>query len=268
MKRIMLLYILSAIVLITSAQTSGGEITRKPKGNNIEKSQKATGSPSGYANGHGYVNLGLPSGTIWATMNVGAKDEFSRGDRYVWGACSPGEIKDWSDYFDYKGYDEYNHVTFKTYHHGNDGKYGISPDDGHDVCRAKWGDNWRLPTKTEFEELRNNCKWKRLRIKGNDIYLITGPNGNSIYLISSEDPKKGDEWGWYYYWTSTLDTTRNEERKYDNHDEYAYQFIRSGLASYDGMYGYPNGSRKKACNIRPVFNPKDKKIKQQRGTIN
>ena len=257
MKRILLLYLFTVTASLVSAQTSGGEITRKTKDSkNIEKSKKTNGSPTGYANGHGYVNLGLPSGTMWATLNIGAKDEFSRGERYAWGESSPGNIENWTDYFDYKGTDEYNHPTFKTYHHGNDGKNGISLDD--DVCRIKWGGTWRMPTKAEFEELRNKCKWKRLQIKGSDVYLITGPNGNSIYLTSSEDPKKGNEWGWYYYWTSTLDTTRSKERKYDNHDEYAYLFIRSGLASYDGIYGYPNGSRKTACHIRPVFNPKDK----------
>ena len=258
MKRILLLCLFVVNVLTILAQTSGCEIVRKPKGgNNVENATKATGSPSGYANGHSYVNLGLPSGTMWATMNIGAKDEFSRGEEYAWGECSPGKKERWNDYFDYKGTDEYNNVIFKTYHHGADGKYSISSDDGHDVCRNKWGGKWRMPTKKEFEELRYKCKWKRLRIKGRDTYKITGPNGNSIYLVSSEDPKEGYEWGWYLYWTSTLDTTRSKERRYDNHDEYAYQYVRSSLASFDGIYGFPQGHRIQACHIRPVFNPKE-----------
>ena len=258
MKRTLLLYLFTVITLITSAQSIGGEIKRNTIGDNtIRESNKASIATS-YANGHAYVNLGLPSGIMWATMNIGAKNEYDRGEIYAWGECSPGKNENWNEYFDYQGKDEYNNVIFKTYHHGADGKYSISSDDGHDVCRNKWGGKWRMPTKKEFEELRYKCKWKRLRIKGRDTYKITGPNGNSIYLVSSEDPKKGCEWGWYYYWTSTLDTTRNEERRYDNHDEYAYQYVRSGLASFDGIYGFPQGHRIQACHIRPVFNPKDK----------
>ena len=116
-------------------------------------------------NGHEYVDLGLPSGLKWATCNVGASLAEEYGDYYAW-----GEIETKSEYYE---------SNSKTY-----GKSisGISGSSTYDVARSKWGGSWRLPTKNELEELKNNCKWEWTTKNGKKGYKVTGPNGNSIFM--------------------------------------------------------------------------------------
>ena len=141
------------------------------------------------SNGHEYVDLGLPSGLKWATCNVGASSAEEYGDYYAW-----GEI-------DTKG--EYTDANSKTMGKSmND----ISGNSSYDVARAKWGGSWRLPTKEEFNELIQKCKWQWTSQNGKKGYKVTGPNGNSIFL-----PAAGNRYGsslYYagndaYYWSST-----------------------------------------------------------------
>ena len=148
-----------------------------------------TGSKSGTINGYEYIDLGLPSGLKWATCNVGASSPEEYGDYYAW-----GEVKTKNKY---------------TIH--NSKRYGksmndISGNSKYDVARSKWGGSWRLPTKKELEELKNNCKWEWTTQNGKKGYKVTGPNGNSIFLpaagrcFGSSLFKAGD---YGYYWSST-----------------------------------------------------------------
>ncbi|MBO7255797.1 MAG: hypothetical protein J6V04_00535, partial [Bacteroidales bacterium] len=116
-------------------------------------------------NGYEYIDLGLPSGLKWATCNVGASSAEEYGDYYAW-----GEIETKIDY---------TTDNSKTY-----GRWinDISGNSTFDVARAKWGGSWRLPTKEEFSELRQKCKWQWTSQKGKKGYKVTGPNGNSIFL--------------------------------------------------------------------------------------
>ena len=140
-------------------------------------------------NGHEYVDLGLPSALKWATCNVGANSPEEYGGYYAW-----GEIET-------KG--EYSESNSKTY-----GKLmsDISGYSKYDVASAKWGGSWRMPTKEEFKELIQKCKWEWTSQNGKKGYKVTGPNGNSIFL-----PAAGSRYGSsrYYagkdglYWSST-----------------------------------------------------------------
>ena len=134
-----------------------------------------TGSKSGTINGYEYVDLGLPSGLKWATCNVGASSPEEYGDYYAWGEVKTN-IK----------YTEYNSKTYGK------SMIDISGNAMYDVARAKWGGSWRLPTKDEFNELRQKCKWQWTSQNGKKGYKVTGPNGNSIFL-----PAAG-----YRYWSS------------------------------------------------------------------
>lgn len=91
---------------------------------------------------HEYVDLGLPSGTKWATCNVGANIPEEYGDFYAW-----GEITTKS---------EYTTENCVTYGESMD---DISGNPNYDVARAKWGGSWRMPTKSEMRELVYNCNW-------------------------------------------------------------------------------------------------------------
>lgn len=121
---------------------------------------------SGTANGHQYVDLGLPSGILWATSNVGADSMTDCGDYFAWGETSPKS-----------SYTKENSLTY--------GKIlsDISGDSRYDAARANWGGHWRIPTKAEFQELRNHCVWTWTSQDGQDGYLVTSAkNGNSIFL--------------------------------------------------------------------------------------
>ena len=136
-------------------------------------------TPSGYHNSYGYVDLGLPSGTLWATMNVGADSPEDYGDYFAWGETEP---KTTYTLDNYKWYD-YNEEIFTKYctssNYGNvDNKTVLDLAD--DAAHANWGGDWRMPTRAEQDELRTECTWT-LHNDG-DGYIVIGPNGNSIIL--------------------------------------------------------------------------------------
>ena len=140
------------------------------------------------ANGHEYVDLGLPSGLKWATCNIGASSPEEYGDYYAWGEVN----------------------TKKEYTEDNSFMYGtpidkISGNPRYDVARAKWGGSWRMPTREEFEELIDNCTWEWTTKGGHKGYKVTGRNGNSIFLPAAgyrySDTYNAESYG--YYWSAT-----------------------------------------------------------------
>lgn len=110
---------------------------------------------------HEYVDLGLPSGTLWATCNVGANNEWEYGDYFAWGETSPKSIYNWSTYKYANG--DYNKLTkyCSKNDYGNngftDGLKQLEPKD--DAATVNWGNDWRMPTYEERNELINNCYW-------------------------------------------------------------------------------------------------------------
>jgi len=164
-------------------------------------------SISGTENGHDYVDLGLPSGLKWATCNVGATTPEGYGDYFAWGETSPKDNYEWSTYKYCNG----SSTTFTKYNtkskHGTvDNKTTLELSD--DAARANWGGNWRMPTRTEQDELRNNCTWTWTTQNGVNGYTVTSKtNGNSIFL-----PAAGYRFGTSvinvgsdgYYWSSSL----------------------------------------------------------------
>ena len=133
-------------------------------------------------NGHGYVDLGLPSGLLWATCNVGATNPEDYGDYLAWGETEPKADYSWANYkfelgMDYGPFSKY--VTDSNY--GTvDNKEVLDLED--DAASANWGGNWRIPTQAEWKELVNNCTWTGTTQDGINGSLGTGANGNSIFL--------------------------------------------------------------------------------------
>jgi len=122
------------------------------------------------------IDLGLPSGLLWRNMNVGASRIEECGDYFAWGEV---ETKDTYDYAHYdplgNGVSQYDNIGTN-----------ISGIDSLDAARHNLGGYWRMPTKTEFEELRSNCNWQWKTINGQTGYqLISKVNGNSIFLPTS-----------------------------------------------------------------------------------
>ena len=52
----------------------------------------------GTINNHEYVDLGLPSGKLWATCNIGASSSEENGSYFAWAETEPKEYYDWSNY--------------------------------------------------------------------------------------------------------------------------------------------------------------------------
>ncbi|MBR4390381.1 MAG: hypothetical protein IKT00_14575 [Prevotella sp.] len=141
---------------------------------------------SGSLNGHEYVDLGLPSRTLWATCNVGAETPESNGDWFAWGETQPKSNYWWSTYRygnDMHELTKYCNNSVYGYHGFTDNLTTLQASD--DAATANWGSGWRTPTKDEWEELLNNTTIYFLtnpedtEIKG---CLFAGINGNSIYL--------------------------------------------------------------------------------------
>ncbi|MBR2368678.1 MAG: hypothetical protein IKA83_00815 [Paludibacteraceae bacterium] len=141
-------------------------------------------------NGHEWVDLGLPSGTKWATMNVGAESPEDYGDYFAWGETTPK-----SSYTD----SNYNYSSNPT----------TLPLD-RDAAYTNWGTSWRMPTNAELKELKDNCTWTRTTQNGVKGYKVTSKtNGNSIFLPAAGYRSSSDLGGAGSngdYWSSSLDS--------------------------------------------------------------
>lgn len=135
-------------------------------------------------NGHEYVDLGLPSGTLWATCNVGATTPEGYGNYYAWGETETKDIYDWSTYKWCNG--NYKQLTkyCRKSHYGDN---GFTDELTHlqlsdDAARANWGGDWRMPTKAEWQELLNFTTHMEMTRNGVKGRLFIGSNGATLFL--------------------------------------------------------------------------------------
>lgn len=176
----------------------------------------------GTINGHEWVDLGLS--VKWATCNVGANAPHEYGNYYAWGETSTKS--------------EYNTDNSRTY---GKNMSDISGNAAYDAARANWGGSWRMPTEAEMEELMNRCTWKWTTLSGVNVYSVTGPNGNIIFLPAAgycygSSRYNVGEGG--YYWSST---------PYESNTYYAYNlYFRRG--SHLVIWSDRNNGR----TVRPV----------------
>ena len=199
-------------------------------------------STSNTENGYEYVDLGLS--VKWATCNVGATKPEEYGDYFAWGEVEPKEVYDWTTYKWCNG----SSNTLTKYN--NKSSYGTVDNKTtlelcDDAARANWGGNWRMPTKAEQDELRENCTWTWTNQNGISGYKVTsnksGYTGKSIFLpaagyrngSSLADAKEGD------YWSSSLYL----ERSY-----YAYN-----LDFNSSKVDYYTNNRYYGRLVRPVY---------------
>ena len=132
---------------------------------------------------HEYVDLGLPSGTLWATMNVGANSPEEYGDYFAWGETTPKSVYDWSTYkwcysnrlTKYCSYSSYGYNDFV------DNKTELDLED--DAAYVNWGPGWRMPSLDQIKELINRCDWQWITRNGVNGCLFTSRlNGVSLFL--------------------------------------------------------------------------------------
>ena len=128
------------------------------------------------------VDLGLPSGTLWADRNLDALDETDEGMLFIWG--DPTGMND----------------TVKV----PDNVYNISGTE-YDIVKEKWGEDWCMPNLEQFNELHDQCSIKKIEKNNIKGYLVTGPNGNTLFFPFSSLYKDEYFFGWEYQmsWTDT-----------------------------------------------------------------
>ena len=171
---------------VAPAKTSKPTTLVKPT--EVEEPVASAKPTTGELNGHEWVDLGLS--VKWATMNIGAYSELDYGDYFAWGETSPNSV--------------YSKDISKTM--GLD-LPDISGNKEYDAARANWGGSWRMPTKKEWQELRDKCEWTFFRDK---YGIATGPNGNSIkfplscaMLYEGDDLDKIVKTQAGFYWSSS-----------------------------------------------------------------
>ena len=158
---------------------------------------------------HEYVDLGLPSGTLWATCNVGATAPEEYGDYFAWGETETKDVYNWSTYKWCNG--SYNTLTkycTRSSYGTVDNKTELDTED--DAAYVNWGENWRMPTYDQQTELRTNCTWTWTTQNGVNGYLVTGSNGNTLFLPAAGgrfDSSLNGAGSWGYYWSRTLDSS-------------------------------------------------------------
>ena len=146
---------------------------------------------------HEYVDMGLPSGTLWATTNVGADNPEDYGDYFAWGETTPKDVYDWSTYQWCEGSRETltKYCTRSVF--GNDGftdgKTELDPED--DAAIANWGPKWCMPTETQLNELYHGCTWHWTTSNGVNGFLVTSNyNGASLFFPATDDSFTGCIW--------------------------------------------------------------------------
>lgn len=175
------------------------------------------------------IDLGLPSGTLWACCNVGTNTPYDYGSYYAW-----GETVEKNDY------NQDNSITYNTSFEDISGT-------NYDVAHVKWGDAWQMPTWTDIVEL-SNCTAIWEEHNGFNGVKVTGKNGNSIFLIAGgfkigiEHQGSG---GWQqsaHYWAGSPYPTSNI---------LSYRLYSDWRGILLGE-GYSTGIRSNGYLIRPI----------------
>ena len=194
-----------------------------------------------------YVDLGLPSGTLWATCNVGADKPDGSGDYFAWGEINPKTTYSWNTYQYAKG--SWNELT----------KYCSKAIDGYDnytdklttlqlsddVAAVRLGDGWCIPTEEQWLELFQNTHSEWVKTDYAIGMLFTASNDVWLFLPFAgrrrDNDVKGDGSNGFY-WSSSL---------YTDNPHYAYNFFLNS-----GNWTKQYVSRCHGLSIRPVRSAK------------
>lgn len=237
--------------LLASAQASGGQIKREVSKKNTSKSAAKQKVKKFSYSIPQVVDLGLPSGTLWADRNLGANAPEGYGHFFAWGEVASKKICSGANY-KYVNWKE-NKLTKYCGNSGAgivDGKTELDLDD--DAAYINLGKNWRVPSSEQFEELVDSrytkLEWCDVHtVKGIKITSLT--NGNSLFLpasgfLSTDIIFNANKYG--YYWARNLSSLGFRE---------AYSLHISQFDIERNIIGKENqfGTRYYGQNIRPVY---------------
>ena len=159
---------------------------------------------------HDWVDLGLPSGTLWATCNVGANSPEEYGDYFAWGETEPKDEYGWGTYKWCNGtwdsLTKYNQDSGFGYKGFIDTLTELLPED--DAAIVNWGSDWQMPSRDQFKELIDSryttTEWTMQN--GVNGRKIRGKNGYSIFLPAS-DVLGATNKKYGFYWSSSLSSS-------------------------------------------------------------
>ena len=189
-----------------------------------------------------WVDLGLPSGLLWAKCNVGASSPEDYGDYFAWGETQAKSNYSWETYRyangDYYQLTKYCYNKYYGYNEFTDNLTTLTDDD--DAAAANVTGS-RMPTRDDWKELLNNTTSQWTTINDINGRIFTGPNGKTIFL-----PAAGGRWGDEFsdvgssggYWSSSLS---------DDRPDHAGGF---GFSSDDMIHGISD--RNIGYPVRPV----------------
>lgn len=229
---------------------------------------------SGTIGGHDYIDLVLPSGTLWASCNIGAINPEDYGDYFAWGETVSYNGEDYSNAMNYAYNDSSSYIKtyydWRTYKYCNgkektltkycqNSSYGYNGftdtlkelETTDDAAYSKWGATWCMPSKEQYDELINDNYTILERISQNGVYgikITSRSNGNSIFL-----PAAGSGYLSSFngvgtivdYWSRTI--SNNGTNAYGSIDSNACE-----LHTNNYTYKVDNYSRCLALPIRPV----------------
>ena len=160
----------------------------------------------------------MPSGTLWATCNVGAQNPWDYGDYFAWGETKNKTSYTWDNY-KYANKDAYKLTKYCYDKQNGHGGYTdtLSALEVKDDAAAAKNKNWRTPTVAEFDELKECCHWEWTQEHGVNGYVVTSKeNSNRIFLPASGN-KYGDKDTTFnigrigIYWLSSLSSDTKKE---------------------------------------------------------
>lgn len=219
-----------------------------------------------------YVDLGLPSGTLWATCNVGATNPEDYGDYFAFGETVPYGQDDYSNEINYNATNSYTRTKYiaPTYKWGGgwdigatkycdnsnlgyvDNKTELDPED--DAAYVNWGPDWRTPTKAQFQELINSSyttsEWTTI----NNVYgrKITSKSDSSKFIfLPAAGARMNEQFAnvgqaGYYYSASIVQTRPHWA---------CYASLNSSQLTVNASGGGTNSLRCWGYSIRPVKAP-------------
>lgn len=185
---------------------------------------------------HEYVDLGLPSGTKWATHNL----DVSRPNKETASVEDYGSYCNWADPTGENVYKDENTLPSAN------PPVSICNSD-YDIAHVQWGKEWSLPTKEMQYELRTKCTWEYVEINGVKCGKAIGPNGNYIILPLGgcwlgHNTEVTDAGKFGDYWTGECD-------KSDRDNNYYVYYLE-----VMGLYNLTGCPRNVRCMVRPVTN--------------
>ena len=214
-----------------------------------------------------YVDLGLPSGLLWAKYNIGATSEEEAGLYFQWGDTQGYTAEQVGDG---EGLKEFNWADYKfpgsstnfSKYNASDGKTVLDPED--DAAHVNMGDNWRMPTSDNFKELCLNTDIYLVPTDGEEIQGTAQDYGENV-LIS---------------WATQAEGTFKGVKFYKKDSKQTYMFVpasgeanvgsvssvgksgslwSSSLTSSDvmngGLFGFDEGSSYVDSTNRCIGNP-------------